>query len=740
MVSNTKKNKTNKINKTNKTKKNAKTCTTVAIIEKNATPITFRSFEEEYEKKMKVSLEKSNKNIQQELIKLFKAPFSPSKITPQNDFYTFINYSWLMDTTKSVMTEPQNKQYFVQIDDFRVVQDKVYKELIEIVKNYVKKEDSKKAKLINNMYKSLLNLDERSSMKHIRHIVEIYDSYILKDNVWKFLAHINDNEIVSWGCPLFWNVHADDKNAKIFNNFISFPELSLYDPLLYFGDDMNGDLTKEQITYKKSVKTHYLQYIDDIFDACLGKGHGLKSQDVFDVEYDILIAMGCDSVKKDSPNFYNLVKAEDALSKYGFDWEQFSQHLGYKKTPATFVCASLNYLKCICTLLKENWKTPKWKGYWLYIHFRQVIRFNKKLVLIHYNFNGKFIHGIPGQFPRDIYPVFGLSLAFNTFLTEEYVRNYQNDHHIQYVENMGKDLITVFKRIIRRNKWLSPKTLKYALLKLDHLNLMIARPKHLRDDPLLDYVDDDPWGNLKKITNWRTQKYIALEGEDVIDIPQVSWNAFKLIGKQAYIVNAFYTPTENSIYIPLAYLQKPFIDMEERGIEYNLSHLGTTLGHEMSHALDDTGSKYDYKGNLYNWWTDQDRKKFKQIQIDIINQYEKLYLDDGIIFDAAPSIGEDLADISGFAICQEYLRDFQDKNKDIVPIRSLSFQAFYVYFAMQQRQHILKAAVAAQLKQNPHPMDKYRANVPLSRSELFRSLYNVKKGDNMWWHSTDTIW
>ena len=82
----------------------------------------------------------------------------------------------------------------------------------------------------------------------------------------------------------------------------------------------------------------------------------------------------------------------------------------------------------------------------------------------------------------------------------------------------------------------------------------------------------------------------------------------------------------------------------------------------------------------------------------------------------------------------------QDKNKDIVPIRSLSFQAFYVYFAMQQRQHVLKAAVAAQLKQNPHPMDKYRANVPLSRSELFRSLYNIKKGDNMWWHSTDTIW
>ncbi len=45
-----------------------------------------------------------------------------------------------------------------------------------------------------------------------------------------------------------------------------------------------------------------------------------------------------------------------------------------------------------------------------------------------------------------------------------------------------------------------------------------------------------------------------------------------------------------------------------------------------------------------------------------------------------------------------------------------------------------------QLKTNPHPLDKYRCNVPLSRSEIFRSLFNVKKGDGMWWHNTDTVW
>jgi predicted metalloendopeptidase len=160
----------------------------------------------------------------------------------------------------------------------------------------------------------------------------------------------------------------------------------------------------------------------------------------------------------------------------------------------------------------------------------------------------------------------------------------------------------------------------------------------------------------------------------------------------------------------------------------------------MSHSLDEMGSKYDHKGNLHNWWTKEDKIKYKRIIKDIVKQYEVYASYDKIKFDAEIGVGEDMADISGLAICEEYLRDFQMKNSDIVPIASLSFQMFFVYFAFQQRQHVYKKAFDAQLKTNPHPMDKYRTNVPLSRLKLFRSLYNVEKGDKMWWHSTSTIW
>jgi predicted metalloendopeptidase len=103
-------------------------------------------------------------------------------------------------------------------------------------------------------------------------------------------------------------------------------------------------------------------------------------------------------------------------------------------------------------------------------------------------------------------------------------------------------------------------------------------------------------------------------------------------------------------------------------------------------------------------------------------------------------VGEDLADISGLAICQEYLRDFQLKNQDILPIQGLSFRAFFVFFAVQSRQKISKRAILAQLKTNPHPLDKYRCNVPLSRSRVFRAIFDVKKGDKMWWPQINTVW
>ena len=698
---------------------------------------TFNQFEQEYENNFKESLKQQNEKAEKKLIKLFKTPFTPTKYSAQDDYYTYINYQWLSDKTQELKTK---LKYYVQVDSFRVTQEKVYYELIDIVKEYIKTNKSKQSRAIKNVYNSLYNLDDKSAENYVKYYVDLTDKRIASGDIYEILGGQNMNEIVSWGCPIVWSVLKDEKNVKYYRSTISAPQLTVYDYEIYIEDTEEDQDSKK---YKKEFKRRYLEYITRLFELCLGKNNDLKASDVWDCEYDILTALGCDTIKNDDPDGYNIVTKQEALTKYNFDWEKLAKKIGYEKIPNTFICTSTNYLKCMMNTLLENdaWKSAKWRTYFLYIDFRQVMRFHSKGRIIYYDFHGKFVKGQPVPYPKEIYPVFGLSLCFNTFLTNEYIDRNKKQQYIDYTHNMASDLLTVYKRIIKRNTWLSPNTKKYALLKLENIKLEVGSPKILREDPLLDYSDKEAYQNMKKIAHWRTKKMISLDGKSSdIDIPIIDWEQFKMVGKQSYVVNAYYTPTENSIYVPLAYLQKPFIDLDERGIEYNLAHIGYTLGHEMSHCLDDMGSKYNEKGNLHNWWTKHDRKIFNSKVNNVIKQYEKFAMYDGIKMDASLSTGENLADISGLAICEEYLRDFQDKNDDIVPIRALSFQAFFVYLAIQARQKIFDEAVKAQLKTNPHPMDKYRTNCPLSRLELFRSLYNIKKNDKMYWESTDTIW
>ena len=392
--------------------------------------------------------------------------------------------------------------------------------------------------------------------------------------------------------------------------------------------------------------------------------------------------------------------------------------------------------------MKEKWNSEKWKTYWVWIFLRQIARVTRDWEEITYKFHGEFQRGQEKiNYSDSVSASLYMSVPFNTFLTNQYLKNHKNPKALLYVKTLCEDLKIVFMRIIKRNKWLSPKTKKYALLKLQNIEFVIGHMAKLREDPLLGYTTN-LYDNMKKIHTWRHKRFIELDGKPTIDIPLMDWSSYpvKMAGNQAYVVNASYTPAKNSIFINLGYIQKPFIDMDERGIEYNLANIGFTIGHELSHALDDWGSKYDDKGNLYDWWTQRDKKLFKKMQNEVTSQYTEFAKRDKIIYDAAIGIGENVADISAMAIVDEYLRDFQEKNNTLPAIRSLSYEALYTYYAFQMKQQLATNALAAQLKTNPHALDKYRTNIPLSRSQIFRALFNIKKGDKMWWNNTNTIW
>jgi putative endopeptidase len=721
--------KTIKKNKTyNKTKKIKLKLKGDEVILRKDCPINLKPFEELFQKEFKTN--KAYNLVKDQFVKILLSRSAPSNIQPQNDYYSYINYKWL-----SEISVQKQQQYIVQVDDFRLTQDRVYHELNAIILEYIKTHDDKLSKNLKNYYDSVVNMNSISKGKKIcKKGISMIEELIASENPWKMLAHFNKYECFNYLCPFIFTMEQDDKNSKKFISNLNPYDFILLDLNVYYDDKTN-------VSYKNMYRKQFKLFCKKLFKQCLGENHGYNTDDIYDVEVDMFNVFGCRDVTKDEKP-YNKVSREDALKKYGFNWTEFAKELGFKNIPEHFVTTNLNYLKCGTELFLQNWNSKKWKTYWIYILIQFVSRTTRKWETLNYNFFGKFEKGQDALNETDaVSASLYMSVPFNKFLTEKYVEKYANSDKIEYVRVLCEDLKKVFYRIMTNNKWLQNKTKGFALKNIERLKFMIGYPEHLRIDPDLNY-NDNLFENIIKINLWRFNEFLNLEGKDFIDLPMVDWSHYpvKLIGDQAYIVNASYTPSKNVIYINLGYIQKPFIDLDERGIEYNLAHIGFTISHEMSHALDDWGSQYDYNGNLNDWWTPEDKKHFKLIQENIIKQYQEFAARDGIKFDASIGLGENMADISAIAICEQYLKDFQDFNKDLIPIRSVSYEMFYIFFAFQQKQKISKKAISAQLKTNPHPLDKYRCNVPLSRSVIFRALYNVKKGDGMWWSNTNTIW
>ena len=690
--------------------------------------LSLRPFEKEFEKQMSGHLIKTNEQYKKKIAKQLFQKFAPTSITPNNDFYNYINYTWL----KSIqLTEKQ--KYIVQIDDFRLSQDRVYTELDTIITNYIKENKNELSNELSHYRKSVIQMNDKTQSRLLaKSVVNNVNSICDQpDNLWKLLADINSDEMIASGAPFVWNVNPNEQNPTQYCCYLFSHSFSLTDLDVYF----------DQTTpYSKNYIHQFKKYCKSIFDVTLGK-HDFDTDAIFEIECLLINAFGCEDIKSTNKT-YNKITKQMALEEYGFDWETFCRELGYKEVPNFFVVTSVQYLKCVTKLLRENWNSPKWRAYWVWIYLQRIVRITRDWESITFDFHGSFQRGQTKINNSDsVSAALYMSVPFNTFLTNQYIKQYKNPKTIEYVKTLCEDLKIVFMRIIKRNKWLSEKTKKYALLKLTHMEFLIGHMKSLREDPLLHYTDS-LYDNMKKIHQWRHQKLLLLNEKPLIDIPMMDWNEYpvKMAGNQAYIVNASYTPAKNSIFVNLGYLQRPFIDLEERGIEYNLANLGITIGHELSHSLDAWGSQYDYKGRLYNWWTPKDKKVFLKIQEDVNEQYKIFSERDKIHYDVTIGIGENMADISTVAICDEYLRDYQEKNNTHPAVRSLSYEAFYTYYAYQMRQHVNKRALSAQLKNNPHALDKYRTNIPLSRSQIFRALFNIKKGDKMWWRNTNTIW
>jgi predicted metalloendopeptidase len=373
------------------------------------------------------------------LMDTFKAHSNSKEETAliKSNFYGYVNDSWLKETEMEIEDIPK---FYVQFDTFRIVQEKVYYQLIDYMKTYIKSHpQSDKALAIKNVYDSMHDDTTKTTRLQAQNISVVLTQLIANGDMYSLLAYINSNEIVSWGAPIIWQQMPDEKNVSKYISHLSPVQLGLYDYMLYI-DDPKDD--KESKTYKKFIKKKYLNYIRETFKACLGDDQFLNydPNDIWEVELQLLDAMGCTPKFKENPDFYNVVTAAEVETKLNFDWDTFARSLGFKTPPKKIIVSDLNAVRCITQLLKEKWNTTQWKTYWLFLYFRQMIRFEDTFRNIHFNFYNNLLEGQPVIMPSEIYPIYALSMTFNTFLTEEYVSHNYNQLYVNYVNHLANDL------------------------------------------------------------------------------------------------------------------------------------------------------------------------------------------------------------------------------------------------------------------------------------------------------------
>jgi putative endopeptidase len=194
-------------------------------------------------------------------------------------------------------------------------------------------------------------------------------------------------------------------------------------------------------------------------------------------------------------------------------------------------------------------------------------------------------------------------------------------------------------------------------------------------------------------------------------------------------VNAYYEPTANEIVFPAAILQPPFFYVDgDDAVNYGA--IGVVIGHEMTHGFDDQGRLYDKVGNLSEWWTAEDSKKFKERTQILVAQFNNFTVLDTLKADGELSLGENIADLGGLNISYNALQKVLTGKEE--PIDGFTpNQRFFLAYAHLWAQNIRDKEIIRRTKEDVHSLGRFRVLGPLRNLPEFYQAFNVKEGDYM---------
>ncbi|KAI5630575.1 VLP3p-4, transcript variant X7 [Venturia canescens] len=324
-----------------------------------------------------------------------------------------------------------------------------------------------------------------------------------------------------------------------------------------------------------------------------------------------------------------------------------------------------------------------------------------------------------------------------------YVRKYFNAETKKSAAELIMDIREQFKIVLKKVDWMDVKTREKALEKATAMVSHVAYPEELLDDEVLeklyeklDLFENNYLGTALNLKLFHTDSLWKKFREPV---NKSNWMNHGV----SAVINAFYTTDENSIEFPAGVLQGVFFH-KDRPKYINYGSTGFIVGHEITHAFDNEGKRFDKNGNMVNWWVSSTERNYNRRVECIMNQYGNYHVPEvNLNLDAYNTRDENVADVGGIKIAYLAYKSWVKRNKPenkLPGINRSPEQMFWIGAANVWCSKITREALLEGIISEPHSPNEFRVRGSFSNMPEFAKDFNCPEGSAMNPKKKCSIW
>jgi endothelin-converting enzyme/putative endopeptidase len=521
-------------------------------------------------------------------------------------------------------------------------------------------------------------------------------------------------ELSIYGIPSFYaaGVDVDDKQSDQYAVYLYQDGTTLPDRDYYLESD--PELVSRREKYQVFIKEMLSRIGWDNPEAMAKKILELET-DFAKVQWDKVSLR--DPIKR-----YNKTPiANLSGNNPGLHWKTYAKAVGLPEIQDIIVGQPSFFEKAQSILAGSDVEVLK-----AYLAFQTIDTFapvmNEELEKLHFGFHKTVLSGVEQQEPLWRRGVDACNSLLGMPVGKLYVEKHFSPQAKERMNELVGNLLKAFEKRIDSLEWMGNGTKAQAREKLKLFTPKIGYPDKWKDYSSVVIDPTDVVRNIAAISKFEHFYALNKLGKP---IDKTEW----FMPPQT--VNAYYNPSMNEIVFPAAILQPPFFNLQaEDAINYGA--IGAVIGHEISHGFDDSGSKYDGRGNLRNWWTPNDEQEFVKRSAQLVSQYDAYQPLPGVNLNGKFTLGENIGDLGGLSVAYTAYKLSLDGKKSPVIDGYTGEQRFFIGWGQVWRRKYREAEMRKRVKTDPHSPSQYRCNGIVSNLDGFYEAFDVQPGAPMY--------